>query len=179
MAPKRPPELLCDIHYTSIKGKKWIVLVGTLAGDPYEIFTGLSEDISLPSKCTKGKIVKSSRGQYHLHVDIGDEELIIKDIVGTFDNQENAWATRMISTALRHGTGVDFIVEQLSKDGGMGDVNKCLSRVLKKYIKDGMKVRTNTICEGVLKDGSKCGSENLIYSEGCSKCISCGFSKCS
>ena len=45
-----------------------------------------------------------------------------------------------------------------------------VARALKKYIPDG------TLAEGT-KCG-ECGSEEVIYQEGCLTCISCGSSKC-
>lgn len=170
-APKRGNILPCDIHQATIKGKKWVVLVGMLGNDPYELFCGFSENLSLPSKCNKGKVVKKGKGEYDLHVDVGGEDLIIKNIIKTFDNPEFAWTTRLVSVSLRHGVAIDFLVEQLSKDGGLSDINRVMSRILKKYIKDGQKVKTNTKCEG-------CKGTNLVYSEGCVKCMDCGFSKC-
>jgi len=172
MSPKRSKELPCDIHQITYKTQKWVALVGKLEGEPYELFTGYSNLLSLPSKCNKGKIVKSTRGIYDLYVDINGEDLIIKNIIKTFDNPENAWSTRILSTCLRHGVPIDFIVDQLSKDGGIGDINRVLSRVLKKYIKDGMSVRSSINCDS-------CKGSNLVYSEGCMRCLDCGYSKCS
>ena len=46
-APKRPEELPCEIHHTSIRGEQWLVLVGMLNDAPYEIFAGKkNEDYS-------------------------------------------------------------------------------------------------------------------------------------
>jgi len=170
-APKREKELPCDIHQVTYKGQKWVYLVGMLGEYPYEMFAGNSDLLSLPSKCNKGRIVKSHRGIYDLYVDFGGEDLIIKNIIRTFDNPENAWATRILSMCLRHGISIAFIVDQLSRDGGIGDINKVLSRVLKKYIKEGVKVRNGAKCEG-------CGGSNLVYSEGCLRCLDCGHTKC-
>lgn len=177
-APKRPEELPCDIHHTTLKGRKWIVLVGLLNNEPYEIFTGYASDMSVPLKYDGGKIVKVRKGRYDLHAIAGDEKLILEDIISTFDNPENAWATRMISASLRHGVSIDFIVELLGKDGGIGDVNKVLSRCLKKYIEEGSKVRTSISCENIKHDGTICGSTNLVYEDGCVKCLDCRWSKC-
>lgn len=171
-SPKRPKELSCEIHHATAKGSKWTILVGLMQGQPYEIFAGLSNKIHLPEKYKIGKIFKSTKGKYNLHVDIGaDEDLIIEDIIQSFDNPESAWATRMISVSLRHGVPVEFICDQLSKDGFITDINKVLARVLKKYIKEGTKVTTNVVCPD-------CGGKDLVYSEGCIKCISCSYSKC-
>lgn len=171
-APKRPHILDCEIHQATVKGSKWTVFVGMLEDKPYELFAGASDKLSLPAKCKVGKIAKIKQGQYDLHVDIGDDEpLIIKDVVNVFNNPESAWATRMISMSLRHGVEVDFVVEQLNKDGGIADANKVLARILKKYIPDGTKVKSSAKC-------LSCGSSNLVYAEGCLTCLDCGSSKC-
>jgi ribonucleotide reductase alpha subunit len=170
-APKRPTVLECEIHQPTVKGNKWVVLVGKLDNKPYEIFAGLSTMLSLPNKCTKGKIVKKGKGVYDLHVDVNGEDLIIKDVIKTFDNAESSWATRILSMSLRHGVPSDFIVEQLGRDGGIGDINRVLSRILKKYIAEGASVRTSNKCDS-------CGNNTLVYSEGCMMCTSCGYSKC-
>jgi ribonucleoside-diphosphate reductase alpha chain len=169
-APKRPKELKCDIHRMSYKGQKWIALVGLMNGVPYELFTGFPETLQIPEEHKTGVIKKMSKGVYSLHIP-GDDSLTVDDLVKSFNNSEFTWATRMISMSLRHGVPMDFLVDQLSKEGNVTDINKVLSRVLKKYIKEGTKNRTGTVCEA-------CGSKNLIYSEGCLKCLDCPHSKC-
>jgi ribonucleoside-diphosphate reductase alpha chain len=46
-----------------------------------------------------------------------------------------------------------------------------VERALRKYIPNGTKARKGLAC-------SECGSENLIYKEGCLMCRDCGNSKC-
>ena len=170
-APKRPEVLPCDIHHVTIKGTKWVILVGLMNTVPYEMFAGSAENLILPSKLKAGNIRKIKHGTYSLHVPSGDdgEEFVIKNIVNTFDNPESAWATRMISMSLRHGVGTEFVVEQLNKDGNITDINKVLSRVLKKYIADG--TTSHAKCR-------ECGSKDVVYAEGCLTCKGCGYSKC-
>lgn len=170
-APKRPDSLPCEIHHVTVKGVKWVILVGLMEGKPYEMFAGAAENLILPSKLKTGIIKKVKNGTYSLHVPTGDEgeEFVVKNIVNTFDNPESAWATRMISMSLRHGVGVEFIVTQLGKDGNITDINKVLSRVLKKYIDES--AAGNVKCRD-------CGSKNVVYAEGCLTCKDCGSSKC-
>lgn len=170
MAPKRPQEIECDIHHVSYKGQKWIMLVGLLDGDPYEIFLGQSEKISLPKKCSKGKIEKKKKGQYDLHIAFDDEELVLKDILKLFDNPELAWASRLVSMSLRHGVRIEFVVEQMSKDGNIIDINKVIARVLKTYIKE-KEMLSSIVCPD-------CQSSHVVYEAGCLKCLDCGHSKC-
>ena len=78
--------------------------------------------------------------------------------------------TRMISTALRHGSSIDFIVEQLNKSNGtVVSYNKAIGRVLSKYAKA---LESNKVkCV-------ECGSDNVSFEENCFKCYNCGSSKC-
>lgn len=170
-APKRPTVLPCDIHLPNIKGEKWVALVGLLDERPYELFVGKAEQLELPSKHKHGRIVKIKQGVYNLHIGDGEDELIVKNIVKVFDNQEMAWATRMISISLRHGVSPTMVVSQLEKGTDMTSINKVLSRILKKYIPDGTEVSISTKCP-------ICSSKNLIYMEGCMLCKDCGGSKC-
>ncbi len=176
-APKRPKELECEIHTPTIKGEKWVILVGLMEGRPYEVMGGLSEYIEIPRKYTEGKLVKHSRktvaNRYDLHLQNGDD-LIIKDVVKLFDNPNHAGYTRTISLALRHGTPIQYLVEQLQKDkdADLFSFSKVIARCLKKYIADGTKPSA--------KNCPSCGAENsMIYQEGCVLCSSCGYSACS
>jgi len=78
--------------------------------------------------------------------------------------------TRLLSTGLRHGADIKFIVEQLNKTSGdMFTFTKSLARVLKKYIPNGAKATVTC---------NNCNSSNVIFEEGCHKCLDCGSSKC-
>lgn len=162
MAPKRPTELGCEIHHATVKGIKWTVLVGLLYGEPYEVFMGRAKDLAVPIKYKNGKIIKISKGNYNLHV-VGSD-LVIKNIVDTSYDDESAWATRMISTSLRHGIPVEYLVEQLSKDGSVVDINNVLARILRKYVKQN-EIKKKDACP-------QCGGSELIYEEKCKRCAS-------
>ncbi len=179
-APKRPKVLDCDIQRTTVKGEKYLVLVGLLDNKPYEVFCGLSDKLEIPKKFEKGKLIKNGKSKdglstYNLIIELGDgDELVIKDLAMMFDNATHSSFTRMISLSLRHGVPVQFVCEQMSKslNEDMQSFAKVLSRVLKKYIPDGTKSSIEKSC-------SNCGSVNIYYSEGCLTCQSCGSSRCS
>jgi len=173
-APKRPEELECDIHHTSIQGQPWTVLVGKLDGKPYEILGGESSLIEIPKKHKTGSLKKNSFKSKDNRYDLtfGDDG-VIKDVVKVFDNPNNSAFTRMISLGLRHGSEVRFMVEQLQKDkeSSMFSFSKCVSRILKNYIVDGTEVSDKTCPE--------CGSTTgMIYQDGCKTCKDCGFAAC-
>ena len=176
-APKRPIELECEIHTPTIKGEKWVVLIGLLDGRPYEVMGGLSEYIEIPKKYKKGILIKHSRktvpNRYDLHLQNGDD-IVIRDIVKLFDNPNHAGYTRTISLALRHGVPIQYLVEQLQKDkdADLFSFSKVIARCLKKYIADGTASSDKSCPE--------CQAENsMVYQEGCVLCSACGYSACS
>ena len=149
-----------------------------MEGKPYEVIGGEAQQIEIPKKHKVGKLLKRSfktqNSKYDLSVGTADDELTIKDVVSVFDNPNHAGYTRVISTSLRHGVPVQFLVEQMQKDreADLFSFSKVIARCLKNYIKDGT-VSSDKNCE-------VCGAENsLIYQEGCVTCASCGHSKCS
>jgi len=175
-APKRPIELPCTIHHTTIQGERWVVTVGLMDGKPYEVMGGLSNLIEIPRDKVAGILVKNPRKTmnsiYDLKVGKNGDTIIIKDLVKVFDNPNHSAFTRMISLGLRHGTNIQYVVEQLQKDrdSDMFSFAKCIARILKNYIPDGQSATEKTCGE--------CGTEGLVYIEGCITCNNCGFAKC-
>lgn len=169
-APKRPEDLECDIHQISVNKEKHIVLIGKLNGSLYEVFvTPKADKIDVDNHKT-GIIRKEKKGHYTLIVKNGVEKNVVDNIGETFD-PTYASLSRFISMSLRHGVPLQFIVDQLQKDTNFVSFEKAVSRVLKKYIKEGEKVMTNQKCP-------ECESE-LVYGGGCVTCTSCGWSQCS
>ena len=159
-APKRPKELDGEVHLISVKGVSYKVIIGLFDNKPYEIFIDESEN----KISGKGIILKKARGNYFFK-----KNDITTDITSNMSDEEAA-ITRLVSTSLRHGANIKFIVEQLLKcEGDLFSFTKSLARVLKKYIPDGEK--STVTCYD-------CGSENVIFQEGCQTCQDCGSSKC-
>ncbi len=159
-APKRPRELDGDVHHITVKGVAYKVLVGLLNDKPYEIFIDESEN----KISGRGVIFKKSRGNYYFK-----KNDITTDITSSMSDEQAA-ITRLTSISLRHGSNIKFIVEQLLKcEGDLFSFTKSLARVLKKYIPEGEK--STVRCQD-------CGSDDVIFEEGCQKCRSCGSSKC-
>jgi ribonucleoside-diphosphate reductase alpha chain len=176
-APKRPNELSCAIHHTTIQGEKWVILVGLLYGKPYEVMGGLSNLIEIPKKYSDGILVKNGfktkDSRYDLKFGDNGDEVIIRDIVKIFDNANNSAFTRMISLGLRHGARPSFLVEQLYKDrdSDMFSFSKCIARILKNYIQNGEKANGDKVCPS-------CGEAGMVYQDGCVTCQKCGDAKC-
>jgi len=176
-APKRPSELICEIHHVQVKGEKWTVLIGLMSGRPYEVIGGLSKYVEVPRKHGFGTITRRPRktidSKYDLACGEGDDKFLVKDVVAVFDNPNHSGYTRAISMVLRHGAPIQYVVEQLQKDkdADLWSFSKVIARCLKKYIKDG--------CVGGDKVCPECSTENsLVYQEGCITCKSCGWGKC-
>lgn len=170
-APKRPKDLECDIYNVTALGKKWLVIVGLYNGDPYEVFGLKLKKIHIPQTVKKGKLIKIKKGQYDLELDNG---FVLEDLTSHFDKDEHETLTRMISTSLRHGCDIKYIVEQLDKsEGTIVSFGKAISRTLRRYIEDKEIKNLEEKCPS-------CNQENtLIHQEGCVSCSSCNFSKCS
>jgi ribonucleotide reductase alpha subunit len=178
MAPKRPVELPCDIKKAKIQGEQWTIFVGLHNGKPYEVFGGLSKYVDIPNKYKMGKIAKNGKVNdittYNLVLGEGDDQMVVKDIANVFENGNfGAW-TRTISLALRHGTPVQYVVEQLQKDthSDITSFSKVIARVLKNYITDGTKSTAQRKCPSCNKENS------FAYQEKCLTCTNCGWSKC-
>lgn len=166
-APKRSKTLDQDVYVVTSKGKKYIISVGKQDGKLYEIFGGLiPENLSFKFTHKHGKMTKVTQGHYTL--EIGDD--IVVNNFGEIFTAEEQMLFRMISTSLRHGIPVKFIVQQMSKSAeDMSSLTSVVGRVLKKYIQDG-EAANGMKCPS-------CGSKDLTYGEGCVSC-SCGWSKC-
>ena len=164
--PKRLPSIDADIFVVSVKGEKYVVVVGIQNNQPYEVFGGHINGFSFKFTQKKGKITKVKKGQYALEID----DLIIEDFSKQFTPTEQI-LFRMASMAMRHGVPIQFVVEQLQKaQSDITSMAAAAARCLKKYIKDGTEI-----------NGRKCPScgKEIIYIEGCCSCPACGWSQCS
>jgi ribonucleoside-diphosphate reductase alpha chain len=185
LAPKRPVELPCEIKKVKIKGEAWTIFVGILNGKPYEVFGGLSKYVDISNKYKAGKIAKNGKVDglttYNLKIGDSDDEMAIKDIANVFENANFGAFTRTISLALRHGTPIQYVVEQLLKDkhSDVTSFATVVARVLKNYILDGTKSTAESKCPN-----DKCPSNiagvpsSFAYQEKCLTCTNCGWSKC-
>ncbi len=170
-APKRPKSLECDVYHVKVTKKldkprtfDYLVIVGLYNGDPYECFC--MENGFIDKKYHNGVLTKKNKGQYELKF---EDETTIDNVIKDTTETEDA-LTRMISTSLRHGAQIEFVVDQLEKtEGDLWGFSKAISRCLKKYIPDGIKASGQC---------PSCKQENLQRIEGCISC-SCGWSKCS
>lgn len=180
-SPKRPAELEADIVRFQNNNEKWIAFVGLLNGHPYEIFTGIAEDdaLPIPKSIKKGIIVKSRDKEGNSRYDFKYTNkygftITIEGLSYKF-NQEFWNYAKLISGILRHGMPIANAVNLVSSlhldNETINTWRNGVERALKRYIPDGTKVKGKHKCES-------CGSDSLVYQEGCLICQSCGSSKC-
>jgi ribonucleoside-diphosphate reductase alpha chain len=177
---KRPECLEADVVRFQNNREKWIAFIGLIEGRPYEIFTGLADDeegLLIPRSVTSGTIIKRKDGdesRYDFqYTNKRGYKTTMEGLNYKFEPVFWNYA-KLISGTLRHGMPINKVVELVSsllfKDDSINTWKAGVARALKKYIPDGTRA-----------DGSECGncgSENLIYQEGCLTCKDCGHSKC-
>jgi ribonucleoside-diphosphate reductase alpha chain len=170
-ATKRPKTLTAELHMPTIGGQQWIVLVGILDSKPYEVFAfkdGGEVDWKTFSSMSNPRLslLRVKSGHYRLSSD--HTGVIVDNIVDKFETPNEEFITRLVSTSLRHGTHVRFVVEQMTTaKGAITDFHKVISRVLRKYIHD----------SEVSTDKCPVCSNTLQFIGGCLQCT-CGYSKC-
>ncbi len=178
---KRPEMLEADVVRFQNNKEKWIAFIGLMDNKPYEIFTGLSDDedgILLPRSITKGYILKSWDGEESSRYDFQyinkrGYKTTIEGLSHKFNPVFWNYA-KLISGTLRHGMPIHKVVELVTSlqldNETINSWKAGVARALKKYIPDG------TLAEDA-KCG-ECGSDEVVYQEGCLTCLSCGSSKC-
>lgn len=178
-APHRPDRVEADIVRFQNDHEKWVAVVGSINGRPYEIFTGVAEDFWIPTWVQKGWILKtrpdgvSSRYDFQFE-DRQGYKITIEGLSRSFNKEYWNYA-KLISGILRHGMPLPFVVNIISKlhfeVDSINTWKNGVERALKKFIPDGTKAAERAC--------PKCSDQNgLVYQEGCLVCKSCGYSKC-
>ncbi len=177
---KRPKELDTDIVRFYNNSEKWIAFIGLLEGKPYEIFTGLADDdvLPIPKSINSGKIIKNKDEEDNTRYDFQyinkyGYKTTLEGLSHKFNKEFWNYA-KLISSVLRYGMPIPNVVNLVSSlqlDSETINTWKTgVERALKKYIPNGTKAK-GQVCPN-------CGSNSLIYQEGCLICQSCGSSKC-
>lgn len=178
---KRPKLLKAEIIRFNNNDEKWIAFVGIKDDRPYEIFTGIADEemFPIPKSIQRGKILKvkdrEGKSRYDFqYIDKYGYENTLGGLSHMF--QKEFWNyAKLISGVLRHGMPIPdvvHLVQSLRLDSETINTWKNgVERALKRYIPDGTKPKAGTKC-------SECGSESVVYQEGCLICQDCGHSKC-
>ncbi|NOU60830.1 adenosylcobalamin-dependent ribonucleoside-diphosphate reductase [Marinifilum caeruleilacunae] len=178
---KRPAELEAEVVRFQNNKEKWIAFIGLYKGQPYEIFTGIADDeegILLPKSVSKGIIIKRKDAEGNTRYDFQfcnkrGFKTTFEGLSYKFDKEYWNYA-KLISGVLRHGMPIEQVVNlvaglQLDSEN-INTWKNGVERALKKYIPNGTKAKGMTCTD--------CGSDHIIYQEGCLICQSCGTSKC-
>ncbi|MBI5010416.1 MAG: adenosylcobalamin-dependent ribonucleoside-diphosphate reductase [Bacteroidia bacterium] len=177
--PKRPKVLEADVIRFNINEEKWVAFVGLKDNLPYEIFTGVADEeiFPIPKSIMKGKIIKvkeeGNKTRYDFqYTDKYGYKKTIEGLSHMFLPEFWNYA-KLISGVLRHGmpiADVVALVESLRLDSeSINNWKNGVEKALKKYIPNGTKAKGKC---------GECGSDNLVYEEGCLICKDCGCSKC-
>jgi len=178
---KRPPVLEADLLRFKNEDEDWIAFVGMLDGQPYEIFTGRVEEDTLviPKNITHGCIIKirtpeGARYDFQ-YTDKYGNPCTVGGLSYMFDKEFWNYA-KLISGVLRHGMPIPYVVNLVSSlsldNENITSWKAGVARALKQYIPNGTEAVKGQKCE-------HCGSDKLMYQEGCLTCKDCGHSKCS
>lgn len=178
---KRPPVLEAELLRFKNEDEDWLAFVGMLNGQPYEIFTGRAEEDTLviPKSITHGQIIKiktAEGARYDFqYTDKYGNPCTVGGLSYMFDKEFWNYA-KLISGVLRHGMPIPYVVNLVSSlsldNENINSWKAGVARALKQYIPDGTSAIKGQKCE-------HCGSDKLMYQEGCLTCKDCGHSKCS
>ncbi len=178
---KRPKVLDAEIIRFNNNEEKWIAFIGIKDKRPYEIFTGIVDDemFPIPKSIVKGKIIKNRDENGNSRYDFQyTDKYGYNNTLGGLSHMFNKeyWNyAKLFSSVLRHGMPIINVVNLVSSlqldNDTINTWKNGVERALRKYIPNDTKAKKGKTC-------TECGSENLIYQEGCLKCTSCGSSKC-
>jgi ribonucleoside-diphosphate reductase alpha chain len=178
---KRPKVLDAEIIRFNNNEEKWIAFIGIKDKRPYEIFTGIVDDemFPIPKSIVKGKIIKNRDENGNSRYDFQyTDKYGYNNTLGGLSHMFNKeyWNyAKLFSSVLRHGMPIINVVNLISSlqldNDTINTWKNGVERALRKYIPNDTRAKKGKVC-------SECGSENLIYQEGCLKCTSCGSSKC-
>lgn len=162
----RPTTLDCNVYHTTSMGNKYTILIGLKDDKPFEIFC---VPTNMATNYDKGQLVKEGDGTYTLTCGNTDKFGVFKNVTDKMTpDQQNL--TRAWSLLLKTDVPISKIVDQIEKTTDpITGFSKAVSRVLGTYIPDGTKSGLKCL---------ECGSKEVVFEEGCSKCTNCGTSAC-
>lgn len=160
----RPKELEADYYQIKAKGTQYIVVVGLLNGEPYEVFTFKPNFELNLLKAHKGVITKVGKGQYHFNSDL----IRITNMELATENELEKAVTIMASYSLRDRVPINEVIKRIRKiDDLVVSFSSAICRILAKYSTSS---ETSEICP-------ECGGR-MVREGGCEKCLDCAYSKC-
>lgn len=175
-AKRRPKSLPCKVFRFTNKGEKWVGVVGILDDEPYEIFSGLQENLAIPSWVNEAEIVRNKEdghSRYDIcYLDKDGYKVCIQGLSRIF-NPEYWNYGKLISGLLRHHMEIKYIIKVISTlklDDSINAWKNGIIRTLQKFEKTKDEIIKGETCP-------ECGGE-LIREGGCIHCKECGWSLC-
>jgi ribonucleoside-diphosphate reductase alpha chain len=173
-APRRPTELEGFVHLIKPNGKTYAIFVGKLKNHVFEVFA-LDHKLAMLADGMTGKIVKEKgkdKGGKEINFYNFESGAVLVRKLNGYEDNELSLLTRIISTALRHGTPIEFIIDQICKAKvPINHVGKAIAKALSNHI-------DKEFANGKFKCW-ECGSTNITWQGSCRTCIECGRSSCS
>ncbi|MBN2273641.1 MAG: adenosylcobalamin-dependent ribonucleoside-diphosphate reductase [Bacteroidales bacterium] len=178
---KRPKVLDAEIIRFNNNEERWIAFIGLKDNKPYEIFTGMVDDemFPIPKSITHRQIIKTKDEKGVSRYDFQYiDKYGYKNTLGGLSHMFNKefWNyAKLISSVLRHGMPIPNVVNLVASlrldSDTINTWRNGVERALRKYIPNGTRVKKGIVCD-------ECGSDNLVYQEGCLMCTACGATKC-
>jgi len=117
-----------------------------------------------------GKIIKEIAKKGNVY-NFESGALMVRQL-NRYEDTDASLITRLISTSLRHGTPLPFVIDQITKSkDGIGSFSRAIARALSAYI-NADEVKGMFTC-------TECKSKNVKFEGTCFSCLDCGFSRCS
>jgi ribonucleoside-diphosphate reductase alpha chain len=165
---KLPDSLPATLKTMRSEGRKWYltVIMNETQTRPVALFVQTnSHEKTVTASDAVEKLLELAKAKSIPNKHI--EETMAKTVADTNATK----IARMISLCLRHGVLIRNVVAALEKvDCFAGTFVFHIRKFLSTFIKDGEKVEDEKCLE--------CGSQNVVYQEGCKVCKNCGSSKC-
>jgi len=162
-AKKRSKSVECDVYFKKALGGEYIIFVGVEKGRPMEVFAvEYKREFGIPRGINKGSITKIKKQHYRFESDNYVIDNLIDHMIETEQRQ-----TRDYSLMLRHRIDPRWIVDSIRSYATISSFQKAISNVLVNYAEAEEKNSGCPECGGV-----------VAMSDGCMKCIDCGYSKC-
>jgi ribonucleoside-diphosphate reductase alpha chain len=166
---KLPDSAPASMKTLKAEGRKWYLSViwNETQTRPFALFVHTNhheKNVTTSNAVERLVDLAQRKGIPQSHIDE------VMDKISSNDNASKI--ARVISLNLRHGVLIKNIVAVLDQmeDVYVGSFLFQIKKYLAGFIKDGERVE-NEKCQ-------ECGSDKIVYEEGCKKCISCGSSKC-
>lgn len=149
------------------ENKKWYMTISFMDDRPVELFvqTNHHEKTATTHDAVERLIALARTKKI-------PEQHVAKVVEKIAGDSNVSKLARCISFLLRHGVLIRNVVSELDRVDNVfvGSFLFAIRKYLASFIKDGEKIEGERCQE--------CGSNQVIYSEGCHKCVQCGSSKC-